>query len=84
MRNQIINDKLTAEKASVKVGQDMYDKYVNISPNEPPNKFERKTKNLNLRNLHHNNHDLFHSHQIHMNYNHHNHNRLHRYIQDIH
>ena len=42
MRNQIINDKLTSEKASVIVGQDMYDKYVNIS--DPPAKFEKKTK----------------------------------------
>lgn len=44
MRTKIIEDNLTADKASVIVGQDMYNKYVNITEPPPPSKFERKQK----------------------------------------
>lgn len=47
MRNKIINDELTSEKASVIVGNEWYNKHININENgemNPPNRFVRKTK----------------------------------------
>jgi hypothetical protein len=49
MRNKIINDELTSEKASVIVGNEWYNKHVKINENEngeiiPPKRFVRKTK----------------------------------------
>lgn len=47
MRNKIINDELTSEKASVIVGNEWYTKHVKINENGemvPPNRFVRKTK----------------------------------------
>jgi len=47
MRNKIINDELTSEKASVIVGNEWYTKHVKINDNgeiNPPNRFVRKTK----------------------------------------
>jgi hypothetical protein len=47
MRNKIINDELTSEKASVIVGNEWYNKHVNIDENgemKPPNRFTRKSK----------------------------------------
>jgi hypothetical protein len=47
MRNKIINDELTSEKASVIVGNEWYTKHVKINENgemNPPNRFVRKTK----------------------------------------
>jgi hypothetical protein len=50
MRNQIINDKLTAEKASVIVGEEWFKKYVKVDDKKPlpePSRFERRTKPKN-------------------------------------
>jgi hypothetical protein len=47
MRNKIINDELTSEKASVIVGNEWYNKHVKINENgemDPPNRFVRRTK----------------------------------------
>jgi hypothetical protein len=47
MRNKIINDELTSEKASVIVGNEWYTKHVKINDNgeiNPPNRFVRKSK----------------------------------------
>jgi len=46
MRNQIIDNKLTAEKASVIVGEEWFKKYVKVDdePMKDPIKFERRTK----------------------------------------
>jgi len=47
MRNQIINDKMTAEKASVIIGEEWFKKYVKIDENTPipePTRFVRRTK----------------------------------------
>uniref|UniRef100_A0A6C0CHN4 Uncharacterized protein n=1 Tax=viral metagenome TaxID=1070528 RepID=A0A6C0CHN4_9ZZZZ len=46
MRNDVINDKLTAEKASVIVGEEWFKKYVKVDdkPMQDPIKFERRTK----------------------------------------
>lgn len=47
MRNKIINDELTSEKASIIVGNEWYNKHVNIDENgemKPPNRFTRKSK----------------------------------------
>jgi hypothetical protein len=49
MRNDVINDKLTAEKASVIVGEEWFKKYVKVDdkPIPEPSKFERRTKSKN-------------------------------------
>jgi hypothetical protein len=47
MRNKIINDELTSEKASVIVCHEWYNKHINITENnemEPPNRFVRRHK----------------------------------------
>jgi len=47
MRNKIINNELTSEKASVIVGNEWYNKHININENDemnPPNRFVRKNK----------------------------------------
>lgn len=47
MRTKIINDELTSDKASVIIGQEWYNKHVDI--NEPPKKFTRRTNNKKQR-----------------------------------
>ena len=47
MRNKIIKDELTSEKASVIVGDEWFKKHINIKENEelkPPERFTRKSK----------------------------------------
>lgn len=47
MRNKIINDELTSEKASVIVGNEWYNKHININEKkemDPPNRFTRRIK----------------------------------------
>ena len=44
MRNKIINDELTSEKASVIIGQEWFNKHTNINETqEPPKKFVRNS-----------------------------------------
>ena len=47
MRTKIITDELTSDKASVIIGQEWYNKHINI--NEPPKKFMKKTNNKKQR-----------------------------------
>lgn len=48
MRSKIINDELTSEKASVIVGNEWYNKHININENktvmDPPHRFVRKPR----------------------------------------
>lgn len=44
MRNKIIQDELTSEKASVIIGDEWFKKHVNINENIPPKRFNRRTK----------------------------------------
>jgi len=46
MRNKIIKDEITNEKASVIVGEEWFKKHVDVSkmPKEPPTKFERRSR----------------------------------------
>jgi hypothetical protein len=47
MRNKIINDELTSDKASVIVGNEWYNKHINITENneiKPPDHFVRRYK----------------------------------------
>ena len=47
MRTKIINDELTSDKASVIIGQEWYNKHVDI--NEPPKRFTKKSNNKKQR-----------------------------------
>jgi hypothetical protein len=49
MRNKIIEDELTNEKASVIIGNEWFKKHVNIDENTPPTKF---TRNKNKKQKH--------------------------------
>jgi len=47
MRNKIINDELTSEKASVIVGNEWYNKHININEKkemDPPKRFTKRIK----------------------------------------
>ena len=48
MREKIINDELTSDKASVIIGQEWFNKHTNIKePLAPPVRFTRRNKNEN-------------------------------------
>lgn len=44
MRNKIIQNELTSEKASVIIGDEWFKKHVNIDESKPPIRFDRKKK----------------------------------------
>jgi hypothetical protein len=48
MRTKIINDELTSDKASVIIGQEWFNRHVDV--NEPPKRFTRKANNKKQRN----------------------------------